>query len=460
MTNKIIYMDGINPSFKISFKDELELTLSNVTNIDVLNTNDRVVFVESSDEKVSSIYKVISINSDTLRLEVLLSFSPAIPLKNLTTFTPPQPIETNKFYDFPDATIDQIYSSLISSKTPLATPPVTSPLVNDRITIGENRIVYGAPGTGKSKYIDDKYPDSYRVTFHPEMTYFDFVGGIKPIIVEEQGKNKVSYEFVPGIFTKAWLEAYRKPTESITLVIEEINRANTAAVFGDLFQLLDRNSEGKSDYYINNDELVDFLRNDENVSEEEELIGENWIKLPSNLSLIGTMNSADQGVFVMDSAFKRRWRFEYRPIEFSGTKYENKKVPGLNIKWMLFAETLNNHLCNKDINEDKLIGPYFLNQTDFENIENFASKLLIYLWDDVVRHQRSEVFSRTDRFSKIIDIFKSANPFNIFSSDLKKSIIDLVDSDDQENDKSDNVVQQSVSGKDDLYLELDEDTVE
>lgn len=247
MANRIIYLDGINPSFKITFSDEIELTLSNVTNIDVLKTDDCVIFVESCDEKISSIYKIISINSNTLSLEVILSFSPAIPLKNLTTYTSPQPIETNKFYDFPDVTIDQIYSSLSSPTTSLGTPPVTSPSTNARETTGENRIVYGAPGTGKSKYIDDTFPVSYRVTFHPEMTYYDFVGGIKPVIKEESGSRKFSYEFVPGVFIKAWLDAYRNPEKSIILVIEEINRANTAAVFGDLFQLLDRKSNGKSE---------------------------------------------------------------------------------------------------------------------------------------------------------------------------------------------------------------------
>lgn len=453
MANRIIYMDGINPSFKISFSDEIELTLSNVTNIDVLNTDDCVIFVESCDEKVSSIYKIISINSDTLNLEILLSFSPAIPLKNLTTYIPPQPIETNKFYDFSDATIDQIYSLLTSPTIAPTTSPTIAPSINARKTTGENRIVYGAPGTGKSKYIDGKFPDSYRVTFHPEMTYFDFVGGIKPVIKEESGNRKFSYEFIPGVFIKAWLDAYRNPDKSIILVIEEINRANTAAVFGDLFQLLDRNSNGKSDYHINNSELVDFLRNNEGIIEEEDLIGENWIKLPSNLSLIGTMNSADQGVFVMDSAFKRRWRFEYCPIEFSGTKYEKYTVPGLNIQWKDFAEILNDHLCKKEINEDKLIGPYFLNEDDFENIENFASKLLIYLWDDVVRYQRREVFCRTDRFSKIVEIFKGPNSLDIFSNELKQSLQGLVITTVGNDTQSNNLNQPDVSEEDDLNLD-------
>ena len=426
MANKIIFLDGIaNTLPKYSQNGNIVLTLNNVSNIGNISVNDNIVFIEYSHQEISSLFRVTAINNNDISLEMIISFAPSIQLGNLSTLTVSQPFSTNHFYDLSDDNINEIYSSI----NPIVSmAPISQPTQINRNATGENRIVYGAPGTGKSNYLDREYPNSKRVTFHPEMTYFDFVGGIKPILVVEptSGSKNVSYEFVAGTFTQAWLEAYRNPDEDVTLIIEEINRANTASVFGDLFQLLDRNSSGISDYAINNTELVDYLKQ-EGVINEIDLIGDDWLKLPSNLTLVATMNSADQGVFVMDSAFKRRWRFEYLPINFEGSVYENNTVPGLqNITWRQFAETLNDHLCSKDINEDKLIGPYFVNDTDFSSVENFASKLLIYLWDDVVRYQRDEVFSRTDRFSKIIEIFQGNKPFDIFATELKKSLTDLL----------------------------------
>lgn len=279
--------------------------------------------------------------------------------------------------------------------------------------LGLNRIYYGAPGTGKSYQVDNnkefKGYDSYRITFHPEFTYFDFVGGLKPNVSKED--KKISYKFVPGSFTNILLKALKNPKNHYCLIIEEINRANTAAVFGDIFQLLDRKN-GEIEYGIVNNELIEYLNDNliNNISE---------IKIPSNLSLIATMNSADQGVYVMDSAFKRRWEFKYVKISFDDHPFANQIIEGFNITWKDFVEILNDHLSNiAEVEEDKLIGPYFLKPEELTDKEKIASKLLIYLWDDVIRYQREKMFIETKRFSKVVDDFN--NNKSIFLEDIHK----------------------------------------
>ena len=168
-----------------------------------------------------------------------------------------------------------------------------------------------------------------RVTFHPEYTYFDFVGGLRPV----KGKNdSINYEFVPGIFTDMLIKAVLNKNEMNGIIIEELNRANTAAVFGDIFQLLDRDDDGKSKYLIKNKDICEYIELITNKKCEE-------IYLPSNFDIIATMNSADQGVFVLDSAFKRRWRFEYIPIDFNDSDIREMKISGFEMFWSDFGST-------------------------------------------------------------------------------------------------------------------------
>lgn len=270
---------------------------------------------------------------------------------------------------------------------------------------GVNLIVYGAPGTGKSKYLSDKYNDNVtRVTFHPEYTYYDFVGSYKPVpLYKNNGNNDlqtldgatftvgepiIDYQFVPGPFSTALLNALLSPHEMHTLIIEELNRANTPAVFGDLFQLLDRKEDGSSEYEIKSDpELIKYLRRYNP--------GLDQLYIPSNLNIVATMNSADQGVFVMDSAFKRRWRFEYMAINLDAAVHANEVVMynNRNVPWRIFAGEINKNLSRiRGINEDKLIGPYFMRIGEPSRPELISSKLFIYLWDDVVRHHRDQFF--------------------------------------------------------------------
>lgn len=276
----------------------------------------------------------------------------------------------------------------------------------NKVYNAQNLILFGSPGTGKSYELQRRFGENaMRVTFHPEYTYQDFVGSYRPVPIYRTvaddvemkdyngnpftlGEPRINYQFVPGPFTMALERALKEPNKLHTLIIEEINRANVSAVFGDLFQLLDRDELGKSLYSVINPELANYLSLQVSINLENEIV------IPPNLNLVATMNSADQGVFVLDSAFKRRWNFEYLPIEFTNVShaeelvfYENKFV-----KWKDFVYTLNDLLSSSRVNEDKLIGPYFMKKGEPTQKDLIASKLLVYLWDDVVRTRRNLVF--------------------------------------------------------------------
>ena len=252
-----------------------------------------------------------------------------------------------------------------------------------RIKGGENILFYGAPGTGKShaakKESNEHNAYVVRTLFHPDMQNSDFLGALKPAVVDE---GAVSYKFRAGPFAKALLYARKNPAARVHLVIEELNRAMAAAVFGELFQLLDRDEEGTSEYEV-----------DAPSEEFAEWYGEPTFKLPSNLWIYATMNSADQGVYPLDTAFRRRWRQVYIPIDYTIAPTNTVRVakagaPDATISWPVFVEKLNAFLTGtKEINtpEDRLVGPRFLKKSELaEGI--LPGKLLIYLWDDLLRH--------------------------------------------------------------------------
>lgn len=289
---------------------------------------------------------------------------------------------------------------------------------------GKNKIYFGAPGTGKSKYVNDKYYNSYskRITFHPEYTYNDFVGYIRPVA---EGDN-LTYKFEAGVFTEILTEALRDTNNMYTLIIEELNRANTAAVFGDLFQLLDRNSDGSSEYRVNNTDIYNYIK---------DTIGSNYeyndgsIGIPSNLNIIATMNTADQNVFVMDTAFKRRWEFEYIPVKFDNDhEFKDKSISNLNVSWKDFVNTINNFMMSKEnedlmISEDKQIGPYFVKSHELNNSKQFGYKVLLYLWDDVFKMDKYKLFNEEIRtFSGLIEKFSTVDAVNIFKENVVKEL--------------------------------------
>lgn len=326
-----------------------------------------------------------------------------------------------------------------------------------------NRIVFGAPGTGKSHRLNiDKelFEGRYeRVTFHPNYSYSKFVGTYKPVPITYKDKEgnevkEITYKYVPGPFMRAYVEAVNSD-EPYLLLIEEINRANVTSVFGDVFQLLDR-EDGVSEYPIETSEdMRDYL--EEHVTRED--FNPNRITLPRNMYIWASMNSADQGVFPMDTAFKRRWEFEYIGINDNDKKIKNIVVEvgedNHPIKWNDLRTAINNKLSNDyKINEDKLLGPYFLSkdviatvtheseQNDIGNDEGteiyqwksepvkvkdndkflkaFKSKVLMYLFEDVAKQHGSRLFEGCDDYTKYSSICKEFDKKgeNIFSDDF------------------------------------------
>ena len=312
-----------------------------------------------------------------------------------------------------------------------------------------NLIYFGAPGTGKSFNLNNEiknllkcYENNYeRVTFHPDYTYSNFVGTYKPV---PKGDSEISYEFVPGPFMRILVKALQKPSQPFALIIEEINRANVAAVFGDVFQLLDRdNMDYNSEYQINaSEDMKNYLKTELKCNQcyVKSILGEDYDKLiiPQNMFIWATMNSADQGVFPMDTAFKRRWDFKYIGIDDGEDEIKNLKVI-LNyeeIYWNNLRKAINNKLLTFGINEDKLMGPFFafkefigmeiIPENKFNDI--FMNKIVMYLFEDAARSKRDVLFKIDDEniknitFSQIRNAFHGKKGIRIFSDDVVAEI--------------------------------------
>ena len=294
------------------------------------------------------------------------------------------------------------------------------------------RIFYGAPGTGKSNTIkcdvDKKGLPRVRTTFHPDSDYSTFVGAYKPTSVEvpvmtiigkeqvpvvnAKPEKKIVYEFVPQAFLKAYTGAWKDQDKPFFLIIEEINRGNCAQIFGDLFQLLDRNDEtGLSDYPISPDEDIQkFLLTDKKFGfaaltdeqkaaiPEEVLTGELMI-LPKNLHIWATMNTSDQSLFPIDSAFKRRWDWQYMPIS-DGRKGWKIDANGKQYDWWQFLQKMNNQIGSTTNSEDKKLGYYFCKaKGDTIDAETFVGKVIFYVWNDVFKdfaEEAGDLFKDTD----------------------------------------------------------------
>lgn len=318
-----------------------------------------------------------------------------------------------------------------------------------KIDYPHNRILFGAPGTGKSYTLKNNSNECFnksnieRVTFHPNYSYSHFVGTYKPKPVTVGGTD-ITYEYVPGPFLRQLVEAMKSinksknegiNVENYLLIIEEINRANVAAVFGDIFQLLDRDS-GESEYSITTSQDMRIFLADKLGGDEEEYKS---IKLPSNFYIWATMNSADQGVFPMDTAFKRRWSFEYIDIDSGEENIEDIIIElGKNkdkIKWNNLRHKINDKLINLNINEDKLLGPFFLSigelQNQYKFDRSFKSKLLMYLYEDVLRHKKGDFFKtnqigelNTSTYSKLVQSYDKFGG-EIFDFELEYEIPEI-----------------------------------
>ena len=255
------------------------------------------------------------------------------------------------------------------------------------------QIYYGTPGSGKSHKVKDMveaaYPDKderekyvFRTTFHPDSDYASFVGCYKP----QMKDGAITYEFVPQAFTKAYVQAWNEPEKQIYLIVEEINRGNCAQIFGDLFQLLDRKN-GVSEYPIDADEdLRQYLEKELNEAGKAG-IANGKIKLPANLNILATMNTSDQSLFPMDSAFKRRWNWECVPIDYNNPKSSEFRISigDQNYKWLDFLKNVNTHIFNTTGSEDKQMGNFFIDSNVDER--QFVNKVMFYLWNDVCKDE-------------------------------------------------------------------------
>ena len=292
----------------------------------------------------------------------------------------------------------------------------------DSVPDGENdplqKIFYGAPGTGKSHEVkkqtgelteDDEeidLPNVFRTTFHPDTDYASFVGCYKPTMKPTtnaaktlSGKEEeIVYEYVPQVFTDAYVHAYNNPDEPTYLVIEEINRGNCAQIFGDLFQLLDR-KKGKSEYKIKADkDLAKYLceakdKDGQDVLKDKEGIKDGKLCLPSNLHILATMNTSDQSLFPMDSAFKRRWDWEYIPIKYCNKNWRID-IAGNKYSWVDFQDEINKKIFGATESEDKQLGDFFV-KADENNIISsklLLNKVIFYLWNDVCKDGDGDIF--------------------------------------------------------------------
>lgn len=317
---------------------------------------------------------------------------------------------------------------------------------------GLNLVIYGTPGCGKSYYVDNVLlksmglnPDTkgnvFRTTFYPDYSNVDFIGQIIP---QTDGTN-VSYSMMPGPFTLALEKAYSnlgKNNDPVVLIIEELNRGNAAAIFGDIFQLLDRDENGNSRYHIKNQYIQDYL----NKQFEDDGLVFNDIYIPHNLYIVATMNTSDQNVFKLDNAFKRRWNFEKMKNTFdAGHPYRDYLVPGLKsnskaVPWEILVKAINDYMLdlNDDgdlLAEDKQMGVYFVdkdtlidpaktptNDESTKKEKKFEAKVLEYIWDDVAKFEPSQWFdSKIRSFDDLIDEYEKKG-IDVFSPGFKDEI--------------------------------------
>lgn len=285
---------------------------------------------------------------------------------------------------------------------------------------GKNVIYYGVPGCGKSYKVneviqecDDQY--IFRTVFHPEYTYSDFIGQVMPITENK----KISYDRIPGPFTKALAKAYDDLNHEVFLIIEEINRGNAAAIFGDLFQLLDRNN-----YEIDNDFIYSYL-----IEHESKKFKGPKIQIPNNLTILATMNTSDQNVYTLDNAFRRRFEYVRVVNDFSDNndskELRDTNIANLDITWGSFVKTINDFIVDQEDlllnNEDKRLGVYSITIDELNNKNKFADKVLFYLWDNIGKYNNGKLFKDGYKlYDSLIDDYLENK--NIFCDELLEKL--------------------------------------
>ena len=320
----------------------------------------------------------------------------------------------------------------------MSDPHPRNPILDDydqtdtnRVEGGCNVLLYGVPGCGKSHTVRTEYCDNPQrmevIVFHPDYTYSDFVGQILPKV---EG-DRIFYEYTPGPFTRLLRKAQDTPELEFYLVIEEINRGNAPAIFGEIFQLLDRKPNGESEYNITNPEIARIVYNGDESRP---------VCLPSNFFIVATMNTSDQNVFTLDTAFQRRWHMRMIQNDVWGAKHANSEILDTGVTWGKFCETINARILDSNIGmssaEDKRLGAYFVRPEDIvldkrqyaaevsasdkrkAAMHNslFPEKILKYLWDDAFKFTRDHIFAtKYQSLESIVADFKKKRGFDRFS---------------------------------------------
>ena len=347
---------------------------------------------------------------------------------------------------------------------------INSELKMMRSTYALQQIFYGAPGTGKSHRIKERLKalnvpkeNIFRTTFHPDSDFSTFVGAYKPTMKKQyryDGKVKakyyedddlagakkdeviidkvIQYDFVPQTFIKAYVRAYQTK-ENVYLIIEEINRGNCAQIFGDLFQLLDRDENGVSEYTIKADADIRAYLEDV-LGCDSEGIKDGELCLPSNLYIYATMNTSDQSLFPIDSAFKRRWDWEYEPIKYKNADWVIE-INRNQFSWTSFQKEVNNRIFESTNSEDKMLGDFFVKPYDGIITEKLLlNKVLFYLWNDVCKDGDGDIFKTEDNKDvKFSDLYGENGTVMLLSmmKHLKVELLSESD-DDYEDDDNDN----------------------
>ncbi len=433
---------GVDFSFKYNLIENDQLT--NI--LKVLKVGD--TFFCTIDDYIKSYFSIKNIDDKDVILNKIIEVAKGYKIEDINIV---KKLEEDLIYKIDDNLKAEILKSM-SPNTKEEKPyiPLDYTPCKDKIK-SYNRIIFGAPGTGKSfelkheaeftKKDGSLYPDTTkkedridlafpvnnveRVTFHPDYSYGQFVGSYKPVSDDD---GRIRYEYVPGPFMRTLVKALEggkngESAEKFLLIVEEINRAKVAAVFGDMFQLLDRTDTGDSVYEIQASEDVRRYLARELGGTKDNYAS---IKLPNNMYIWATMNSADQGVFPMDTAFKRRWEFTYLGINENEDEVKKtiKTLPVLHngnegIEWNILRRSINTMLLKEcKVNEDKLLGPFFISGDVFKNPSDknaffgaFNSKVLMYLFEDAGKMHQKKLFAGIDQseltFSKVCEDFKA-----------------------------------------------------
>ena len=398
--------------------------------------NNYILSLESNEDAVSDIsYRKHENNTGTgTQVNIPSWFNPSA-FENGQKFSR---ISTPKGFYIAAIRIDYIYEYMrLFDNRPYSGTDIPDQNENDITAdnkFADNILLYGVPGCGKSHKVEEEYEskittekNKIRVVFHPDYTYSDFVGQLLPVLKEVENaqgvkEEKLQYEFVPGPFTKIIKTAYEEPNQQCLLIIEELNRGNAPAIFGEIFQLLDRNDNGESKYGIYNADIAKYAYGGlpENQGIAINVIANTPIKLPPNLTIVATMNTSDQNVFTMDTAFQRRWQMKHIPNRFTGESLDEKTInhvakhlPNSKISWGAFAQTVNKkmHTVNSGFGstDDKSLGVYFATDNDLDNAKRFAEKVLKYLWDDAFKLGRQALFSNcSEGLSFVIEAYENA----------------------------------------------------